>query len=409
MFKRFIKNNIYDALKDTPVVYVMGPRQSGKTTIVKDIIDENWQYISFDDSAQLNIAKTDPVGFIRNIPPENSIVLDEVQRLPEIFVSIKQAVDENRKAGRFLLTGSANALLLPTLSDSLAGRMEMIPLSTLSESEILEKQPTFLTTLLQNEAPSTKEIRVRDYLIKRIVTGCFPEPVQRENENRIQVWYDNYLLSLIQKDIRDLGHIEHHSEMTKLLKVLTLYTGKLINFTELGGKLELYRATVKKYTSLLEQLFLIEYLPAWHTNSYKRLIKTPKLHVVDTGIVCSARGINSDKIKTNPDILGSLLETFVFNELKKQSNFINEKLNFYHYRDKDGYEIDIVIENSFDEVIGIEIKAAASINPKDLHGLNKLKEITGKKFKVGILLYDGDHTTSFGDKLFAVPIASLWS
>ncbi len=197
--------------------------------------------------------------------------------------------------------------------------------------------------------------------------------------------------------------------MTKLLKALCLYSGKLINYTELGGKLELHRTTVKKYTSLLEQLFLIENLPAWHTNSYKRLIKTPKIHIADTGIICSTRGLNSDKIKDNPDFLGPLVETFVFNELKKQSSFINEKLNFYHYRDKDGYEVDIVIENSFDEVIGIEVKAAASVNPKDLHGLNKLKEIAGKKFKLGILLYDGDHTSSFGDKLFAVPIASLWS
>lgn len=409
MFTRYIKANIYDAVQDTPVVYIMGPRQSGKTTIVKDIINENWEYISFDDSAQLNIAKADPIGFIRNIPKDNSIVLDEVQRLPEIFVSIKQAVDEIRRPGRFILTGSANALLLPTLSDSLAGRMEMIHLSTLSESEILGKQPTFLTKLFQNETPVTKELRVRDYLIKRLVTGCFPEPVQRESESRIQIWYDNYILSLIQKDIRDLGYIEHHSEMTKLLKALCLYSGKLINFTELGGKLELHRTTVKKYTSLLEQLFLVENLPAWHTNSYKRLIKTPKIHITDTGIICSVRGFNSDKIKANPDFLGSLVETFVFNELKKQACFINEKLNFYHYRDKDGYEVDIVIENSFDEVIGIEVKAAASVNPKDLHGLNKLKEIAGKKFKLGILLYDGDHTSSFGDKLFAVPIASLWA
>lgn len=409
MFNRYIKNSIYDALEDTPVVYVMGPRQSGKTTIVKDIINDKWEYISFDDTAQLNIAKADPVGFIRNIPQEFSIVLDEVQRLPELFVSIKQAVDENRRPGRFLLTGSANALLLPALSDSLAGRMEMIPLSPLSEYEILGKTPAFLPKILNGEAPTTKEIRIRDYLIKRIITGCFPEPVQREKEHRVQAWYDNYLQSLIQKDIRDLDHIEHHSDLNKLLKILAFYSAKLINFTEVGGKLELYRATAKKYGSLLEQLFLIEYLPAWHSNSYKRLIKTPKVHVTDTGIICSAQGLNSEKIKANPDILGSLLETFVFNEIRKQSNFINEKLNFYHYRDKDQYEVDIVIENSFDEVIGIEVKAAASVNSKDLHGLNRLKEVTGKKFKLGILLYDGDHTSSFGDKLFAVPIASLWT
>lgn len=177
MFKRYIKNNICNALQDTPVVYIMGPWQSGKTTIVKDIINEKWEYITFDDAAQLNIAKSDPIGFIRNIPTNKSIVLDEVQRLPEIFISIKQSVDENRTPGRFLLTGSANALLLPALSESLAGRMEMIPLSTLSEYEILGRTPTFLQKLLQDKAPITKEIRVRNHVIQRIVTGCFPEPV----------------------------------------------------------------------------------------------------------------------------------------------------------------------------------------------------------------------------------------
>lgn len=210
-------------------------------------------------------------------------------------------------------------------------------------------------------------------------------------------------------DIRDLGHIEHHREMTQLLKALTLYSGNLINFSELGGKLELHRTTVKKYTNLLEQLFLVEYLPPWHCNDYKRLIKTPKIHITDTGIICAARGINAHKLTANPDILGSVLETFVFNELRKQSNFINEKLKFYHYRDKDNVEVDIVIENNSDELIGIEVKATASIKQSDLVGLKKLEEIANKKFKIGILLYDGDHTTSFGDKLFAVPIASLWS
>lgn len=409
MFERFIKNKIFNALEDTPVVYIMGPRQSGKTTIVNDIIDDNWKYVSFDDSAQLNIAKADPVGFIRELSKNHPVVLDEVQRLPEIFVSIKQAVDENRTPGKFILTGSANALLLPTLSDSLAGRMEMLKLTALSECEILATQPTFLAKILKNEAPSANQIRVKEHLIDRIVTGCFPEPVQRSNEERIQAWYDNYLLSLIQKDIKDIGHIEHHGEMAKLLSILCLYSANLINYTQLGGKLELHRATAKKYTALLEQLFLIENLPAWHTNLSKRLIKTPKLHITDTGIICSARGLTTQIIKQKPDLLGALTETFVYNELKKQANFINAKLDFYHYRDKSGHEVDIILENNFNEIIGIKVKAAASINHKDFQGLIQLKEMVGDQFKIGILLYDGDHTSAFGDRLFAVPIGALWN
>ena len=409
MFKRLVEHNIREALQDTPVVYIMGPRQSGKTTVVKNIIDDNWIYITLDDSTQLNLVKSDPIGYIRNLPQGKSIVLDEVQRLPELFVSIKQSVDENRTPGRFLLTGSANALLLPKLSDSLAGRMETILLTTLSEYEILERTPSFLNLVLNGEAPSTKEIRVRNYLINRIISGCFPEPIQREKESRIQSWYNSYLHTLIQKDIRDLGHIEHHSDMTKLLTVLSLYSGRLINFSELGERVNLDRVTVKKYMDLLEQLFLIDSLSPWHTNAYKRLIKSHKLHVVDTGIICASRGLNKEKLIAYPELYGALLETFVFNELKKQSNFIEEKLYFSHYRDKDKVEIDIIIENSLDEIIAIEVKAASTINQKDLTGLKKLKEIAKNRFKIGVLLYDGDHTTSFGENLYAVPIAALWS
>lgn len=410
MFKRFIENRIRESLLDTPVVYVMGPRQSGKTTTVKNLIkDEKWIYITFDDSTQLNLVKSDPIGYIRNLPEGKSIVLDEVQRLPELFVSIKQSVDENRVPGKFLLTGSANALLLPKLSDSLAGRLETIPLTTLSEYEILDRKPTFLNTILNGEAPTTKETRVRNYLINRIVSGCFPEPIQREKESRIKAWYNGYTQTLIQKDIRDLGHIEHYADMTKLLTVLSLYSGKLINFSELGEKVGLDRVTVKKYITLLEHLFLVDILNPWHTNAYKRLMKTPKIHIVDTGIICATRGINKEKLTAYPDLYGSLLETFVFNELKKQSLFIDEKLCFSHYRDKDQVEIDVIIENALDEIIAIEIKATSTLNQKDLTGLKKLKEIAKDKFKIGILLYDGDHTTSFGENLFAVPIASLWT
>ena len=409
LFKRLIEHKIYTALQDTPVVYVMGPRQSGKTTIVKNIVSNDWLYITFDDATQLNLVKSDPIGYIRNLPEKKSIVLDEVQRLPELFVSIKQSVDECRTPGRFLLTGSANALLLPKLSDSLAGRMETISLTTLSEYEILDRPPLFLNILLSGEVPTTKEIRIRNHLIQRIVSGCFPEPLQRDTETRIQSWYKSYIQTLIQKDIRDLGHIEHHNDMLKLLSILSLYSGKLINFSEIGEKVGMDRNTVKKYMALLEQLFLIDTLQPWHTNAYKRLIKTPKLHIIDTGIICATRGLNKDKLISHPELFGTLLETFVYNELKKQSNFMDENLTFSHYRDKDQVEIDIIIENAFDEIIAIEVKSTATITLKDLTGLKKLRDLTKERFKIGIILYDGDHTTAFGENLYAVPISALWS
>jgi predicted AAA+ superfamily ATPase len=271
MYPRYSINPIKEALADTPVVFIMGPRQIGKTTLVKvltkEIKDGTWEYITFDDQAQLQIAQADPIGFIRNLSKKpkkqkKRVVLDEIQRLPQLFVSIKQAVDEQRTPGRFLLTGSANALLLPKLSDSLAGRMESIPLMALSECEIQSRQPGFLTKLLAQQAPTTKTTRIRNQLFQRLLTGCFPEALQRTSERRVTAWYQQYVNTLIQRDINDLSHINHPELMSKLLKSIAFYSSKLVNLTELGNKLALDRSTIKKYLALLQQLFLLEQLPA---------------------------------------------------------------------------------------------------------------------------------------------------
>ncbi|MEM6405282.1 MAG: ATP-binding protein [Pseudomonadota bacterium] len=411
MYPRYSVESVREALSDTPVVFIMGPRQVGKTTLVRTLITEDkpdqWTYITLDDQTQFDIARSDPVGFIRNLPSAH-IALDEIQRLPELFVSIKQSVDEQRTPGRFLLTGSANALLLPRLSDSLAGRMESIHLTTLSECEIQNSRPDFLIQLLNQKAPVTRTTRVREQLLERLVTGCFPEPLQRTHERRRQAWYQHYLNHLIQRDIRDLIHVDHPELMTRLLKITAFYVGKLINLTELGNKLCLDRLTIKKYIALLEQLFLLKTLPAWHTNEYKRLVKTPKLHLVDTGIACSIRGLNQAKLQQQTEEFGHLLESFVYNELKKQALWIEEPLYFYHYRDKDKVEVDIIIENSVGDCFAIEVKATATLGNKDFTSLKRLQNIIGDRLKIGVLLYDGDHTTAFGSRLYAVPIAALW-
>jgi len=409
MYHRFSTEKIKTALTDTPVVFVMGPRQSGKTTLVKNIIDDSWEYINLDDQTQFEVARNDPVGFIRNLPAKKRIAIDEVQRLPEVFVSIKQAVDEDRIPGRFLLTGSANALLLPRLPDSLAGRMESVRLSPLSECEIQGNQPTFLSKLLSQEVPTSHDKRIRDHLIQRIVVGCFPEPLQRATEQRSRAWYQQYINSLIQSDILDLTHIDHPELITKLFRLTAFYAGKLSNLSEMGGKLGLSHVTIKKYMALLEQLFLVERLPAWHSNEYKRLIKTPKIHPTDTGIICAVRELNSKRLIQQPEIFGLLLESFVYNELRKQASWINKQLNFYHYRDKKKVEVDIIIEDSMGDCFAIEVKASATLTSKDFTGLERFKNIAGERFKLGILLYDGDHTTAFGDRLFAVPIGALWT
>lgn len=407
MFPRFSARLVREALADTPVVFVMGARQVGKTTLVKDLIDGSWEYITFDDGAQAEVARADPVGFIRNLPPKR-IALDEVQRVPETLLAIKQSVDEDRRPGRFLLTGSANALLRPRVSDALVGRMEAVRLASLSECELAGREPRFLDALLRGEAPVAREVRVRDSLVRRIVAGCFPEPLLRAGERRRSAWYRQYVNSLIQRDLTDLPGIGHVESMTRLLRLTAVLSGQLVNLTDLGGRLGLNRLTAGKYLALLEQLFLVGRVPAWHAADVTRLVKTPKLHAVDTGMMCALRGINRRKLLGNPADLGSLLESFVYNELRKQAFWLDEPLAFHHFRDKDKVEVDIVMESASGECYGIEVRAAASLRARDFMGLKRFRRVAGKRFRMGVLLYDGDHTTAFGEGLFAVPVGALW-
>ena len=412
MFTRYSADKVRIALSDTPVVFVMGARQVGKTTLVQSLIEEmdreDWEYISLDDDAQLEIVRADPVGFIRNLPLKR-IALDEVQRLPQLFVSIKQSVDEKRTPGRFLMTGSANALLLPKLSDSLAGRIEVIRLKSLSECEIKNEKPAFLKKLLNQEYLSSQEFRIRDHLMERVIVGCFPEPVQRNSMQRSADWYREYVNTQVYRDVRDLTQIDHPEQLTRLLELTAFYTGKLLNLANLANKLGMDQKTVKKYISLLEHLFLIERLPAWHSSEYKRLVKMPKLFPVDTGLMCAIRGLNKERLLKQPENFGLAVETFVYNELRKQAVWLPEPTRFYHYRDKDKVEVDIVIENAAGDCFAVEVKAGATLNARDFAGLKQFKKIAGKRFKLGVLLYDGDHTSSFGERLFAVPLGSLWA
>ena len=233
--------------------------------------------------------------------------------------------------------------------------------------------------------------------------------MRRNTESRIKAWYKQYINSLIQKDIKEIERIDHPEKMLKLLKLTAYYSAKLVNFSELGDKLSLDNVTVKKYLGLLEQLFLLKPLSAWHTNEYKRLVKTPKLHLVDTGLICAVRDISCDYLRDHPEELGSLLESFVINELQKQAAWIDEDLLFYHYRDKDKLEVDCIIENSRGKCFAVEVKASATLTSKDFQGLKRFKEVAKGNFKLGVLLYDGDHVTSFGDGLFAVPLGALWA
>lgn len=408
MYKRYAEAKIVTALKDTPAIMVVGPRQCGKTTLVKQIIDESWAYITLDDVNQLRFAKDDPIGFIRHYAEKN-LVIDELQRAPELILPIKQAIDENRLPGRFLLTGSANALTLPQVADSLAGRLEVVPLLPLAECEINGNASSFLDKIFLEKVPETRQIRVRDKLIAKVISGGFPEALLRAEDSRRVAWFNQYILSMTQKDMKDLGQIEHLEVMPRLIQLMCNQTGNLIDYTEVGNVLGLSRQTIVKYLQLLEQLFIFQELPAWHRNDNKRLIKTPKAHIVDSGLLCAMRRINQEKIKRDPRLLGGILENYVLCELRRLASWREETLYFSHYRDKDQVEVDIILETLAGDVFGIEVKASATLRKSDFHGLEKLKKAAGKNFRMGLVLYDGDHTNSFDETIFSLPIASVWS
>ena len=405
-YPRYIESKLKTALKDTPVVLLHGPRQSGKTTLVKAVGGKKYTYVTFDDEAELASALHDPKGYTENLP--RFCILDEIQRVPELFPSLKLAVDKSRVSGRFLLTGSANILSIPRLSESLAGRMEVINLYPLSQTEIEDSKCRFLKQAFAGAVKGSFKHNLGDQLFERVVAGGFPEPLGRLSSSRRRTWYTNYLNVLIKKDIVDFASIHYGQDIPLLLQRLANNTAGLMNILELNSGFSFDVKTTKSYVNMLTQLFLVNTIAPWFSNRNKRLIKTPKIHITDSGLLCALLKFGKAQLLKNRTTMGPILESFIYSELLKQASWHNQDLQFFHYRDKDQYEVDIVIENDEGELIGIEVKLASSANPADFKGLRRLMTQCPAQFKGGYLLYDGERVLPFGDRLKAVPISCLW-
>ena len=407
IYPRFAEAALVEALADTPVVLLHGPRQCGKTTLARGVgAGRDYGYFSLDDEATLAAATTDPVGFVADLPQR--VILDEVQRAPGIFTAVKSAVDRDRRPGRFLLTGSANVLLVPTLADSLAGRMGIIRLHPLAQCELEEAPPRFLERLFAGDFKARSAERLGVALAERIAAGGYPPALVRPTPRRQQAWYRDYVESLVQRDVRDLARIASLDILPRLLSLAASQTARLINVSDLASPFRLSRPTIRDYVTLLERVFLLEELPPWHSNRLSRLIKTPKLHLTDTGIACALIGFDGAALHADRVVLGQLLETFVLQELRRQASWHDQELRFHHFRDKDGVEVDIVLERDARQVAGVEVKASASVTAADFRGLRKLGEAVGKRFAAGVVLYDGEAALPFGEGMYALPIRTLW-
>lgn len=401
LIERHLAGPVREALKDTPAVLVNGPRQSGKTTLVRQFA-EGMDYYTLDDPSTLHVAQQDPVGFVRTL---DRAVLDEVQRAPQLMLALKMSIDQDRRPGRFLLTGSANILALPQIADSLAGRMETHTLLALSQAELQARPNDFLQ---RAQAQDWTAVPARHLpLAELVLAGGYPEMRERATLARRQAWARAYMTHMMERDVQDVAHIDQLTQMPKLLGLLATQCAQLLNYTQMGAQLGLNGKTADKYIGILERLFLVQRLPAWSRHEGNRLVKTPKLHFLDAGLQATLTRLTPDLLITHRERWGATLETWVHGELRKALALSDDPWYLSHYRDKDQVEVDFVLESPLRQLIGIEVKAAATVQPQDFKGLRRLQAQTGGDFLSGIVLYDGSHALPFGEGLWAVPLSAL--
>ena len=406
MYPRYIEQRVQEALTDTRVVLLCGPRQSGKTTLARRIAGGTVPFVTLDDATTLAAARADPVGFLRGV---DRVVIDEIQRAPDLILAIKAAVDADPRPGRFLLTGSANLTTLPRVADSLAGRMGIARLLPLAQAELRGGRPSFLDRAFAGETPISRTPIVGDDLVDAVLAGGYPEALTRSGWRRRQSWHLDYIEAILQRDIRDIARIEQLGTMPRLLRVLAEHSGQLVNHSGLGAPLGMNHVTTRKYVDVLEHLFLVHTLPPWYTNTLKRLAKSPKLHFLDAGLLAALGGITPQRLRRDRTPFGPLLETFVLGELLKLAGWSDDRYTFSHFRDKERNEVDIVIEDGRGRIVGVEVKASATVSAGDFSGLRRLAAGAGERFSSGLILYDHDQTVPFGERMAAVPISTLWS
>ncbi len=394
-------------LADTRVVLISGPRQAGKTTLARHFADTGRPYLTLDDAGTLSAARSDPTGFIRGI---DRAVIDEIQRAPDLMLAIKESVDRNEEPGRFLLTGSANLATVPAIADSLAGRMAVVPLLPFAQSEIRSTSGRLLDRLFGGEEPTAGDgVVFGDDLMDVVLGGGYPEALRRPTPARRTAWLEDYVALILDRDVHDIANIDQLDRLPKLLNVLAEHAGQLVNHSSFGSALGLSSVTAGKYVSILERLFLVRTLPPWSNNRLSRLVKTPKLHFVDTGLLASLREDGRESLRRDRARFGALLESFVVSELLKLASWSERRLTFSHYRTKDQDEVDVVIEDRRGRIIGIEVKASATVKSDDFRGLRQLQQAVGDRFVRGLVLHDHDRVTPFGEKLQAAPLSILWS
>lgn len=415
-FPRYVTPSLLAALADTPVVVLHGPRQAGKTTLVQQLAagEHPAQYLTLDRAGVLSAARGDPEGFIA--AHHEPLVIDEVQRVPELLLAIKAEVDRDRRPGRFLLTGSANILQLPRLADTLVGRMQVLTLHPLSQGELARTREGFIDAVFSDVLPTPRDTPVRKTgsrsragILRNILRGGYPEAVARKTEDRRREWFESYLNTVILRDLRDLSNIAGLSDLPRLLALIAARAGSLVNYAELGRDAAINQMTLKRYLVMLQATFLAWTVKPWFTNRSKRIMKSEKLYLGDTGLLAHLLDIGIDDLRSSPPGIGPLLENFVALELLKQRTWSKTRPDILYFREYSGAEVDLILEaRGGRKLVGIEVKASSTVRSDDLKGLHTLAKTAGSRFHRGIVLYTGEEIIPFGSEMYAMPIASLW-
>ncbi len=395
------------ALADTRIVAIVGPRQSGKTTLARGIAaDDGRPFVTMDDDQSRRFARDDPAGFMRSL---QAAVIDEIQRAPDLVLALKKEVDEDPRPGRYLITGSVELFKGSISPDSLAGRVETIELLPFSQAEISGASPSgFLDRAFAGDFPGFQETDLTVDLIERVISGGFPAALSRAVPARRRSWLQAYARSLAERDISDIAAVGKRDEMSRLIDHAAVSASQLLNLSSLASRLGVDGKTVDRWLVLLEHMFLVRRVRAWHRGGLKRLVRAPKLQFLDSGLLAALQRTDAADIARDRRKFGPLLECFVHGELIKAIALSGETTTVSHYRDKDGIEVDLVLERSPGAIVGIEVKAGATVRLRDFRGLVRLKEAAGDGFACGIVLHDGERIQQMGSGLFAMPIKMLW-
>jgi uncharacterized protein len=409
LLSRHVTPEVEAALADTRVVLIHGARQVGKSTLAAMVLADRprSRLVTLDDAATLSAAMADPVGFVQQ--SAGTLLIDEVQRAPELLLAIKADVDRDQRPGRFLLTGSAQVLSLPRVADALAGRVEPIELWPFSQGELRGRRDDLVAALFARQPAATygSALLKANYL-EMAAIGGYPEINRRTSAQRRRRWYDSYLQTLVQRDIHDIVALERLSELPRLLRLLAARSANIVNLEALARDSAMPGPTFRRYLNLLELTFLVQRIPAWSTNRTSRAIHAPKLYVSDSGLLAHLLGVDAGSLATPGGAAGPVLETFVSMELRRQLSWSGQPASMHHFRTKDGAEVDVVLETPDGRVAGVEVKAAASVSTADFRGLRTLRDLAGDGFVAGVVLYCGTQTLPFGERLWAVPMAALW-